>query len=710
MESLTAAGIRAIARRLCAGEPDAELVDHVLHASAGIAFLAHSLLAAVAAGVPEDAVASAGVVVPDPVAAAVELRLAGLSASGRAFAHAVAVLDPVASWRHAGRLAGLSEAGVGATVRELQTAGLLAEAEATYVAPLLARAVRAGIPERCRAQLHARAARLAYDDGDPPERIAHQLLATHPAGEPWAVDVLRDAADRAMADRRPADAAAYLTRAAGEPPDRPARAAVLLELGIAEARAGRPGAGDHLAQAAALGGGDPVAAHATGRMALVLAGEARLREASSRLEAIRARGDVLDATAQAALAGAARQVARLHAGAPTSPPRACRAGQALDAALTGAVPAATVAELVAEGAHGARHDAVCALILAERYAHAERLLRRARTDADARGSRPAIAVAALWSAHLALRRGDVALAAHEASAALVAGGARWELGRPAALAVLAECHLERGETEQAHDVLDVPELGSDRRDAPLLGPFLLARARLYRAQGRPQDALAELDACRAWQAHWDAANPAVIPWRSEAALVRGALGDADGAAELADEGLREARAFGAPRAVGMALRAAGLVRRGPSAFALLEEAVATLADSGARLEHARALVDLGAARRRARERAAARTPLRTGLDLAHRCGATALVERARVELLASGARPRRELRSGVDALTPSERRIAEMAAQGLGNRAIGEALFVTSKTVEAHLRNAFRKLDVRSRTQLPGALAEPQPG
>jgi DNA-binding CsgD family transcriptional regulator len=113
--------------------------------------------------------------------------------------------------------------------------------------------------------------------------------------------------------------------------------------------------------------------------------------------------------------------------------------------------------------------------------------------------------------------------------------------------------------------------------------------------------------------------------------------------------------------------------------------------------------------RRANRRAEAREHLHQALELAQRCGANLLVERAHEELIATGARPRRLVRTGVDALTPSERRIAAMAAEGLSNREIAQALFVTLRTVEMHLSNAFRKLDISSRTQLPGALASSAP-
>ena len=118
------------------------------------------------------------------------------------------------------------------------------------------------------------------------------------------------------------------------------------------------------------------------------------------------------------------------------------------------------------------------------------------------------------------------------------------------------------------------------------------------------------------------------------------------------------------------------------------------------LELARARVDLGRALVRAGRRDAAREHLRAGQELAFRCGATLLVERAHRELLATGARPRRTAAAGRDELTPSERRVTQMAAEGLTNREIAQALFVTEKTVETHLGRAFVKLGVRSRKQL----------
>jgi DNA-binding CsgD family transcriptional regulator len=113
--------------------------------------------------------------------------------------------------------------------------------------------------------------------------------------------------------------------------------------------------------------------------------------------------------------------------------------------------------------------------------------------------------------------------------------------------------------------------------------------------------------------------------------------------------------------------------------------------------------------RRGNQRADAREFLRQGLELAHRIGATALADRAHTELAATGARPRRLMLTGVDSLTPSELRVAEMAADSMTNKDIAQALFVTPKTVEVHLSSAYRKLEITSRGQLQRALAAEEP-
>jgi DNA-binding CsgD family transcriptional regulator len=186
--------------------------------------------------------------------------------------------------------------------------------------------------------------------------------------------------------------------------------------------------------------------------------------------------------------------------------------------------------------------------------------------------------------------------------------------------------------------------------------------------------------------------------------VASALWRLGSAREHMAEDVRLARSWGAPRTLGRALRVAGLAEGGERGLMLLREASTVLARSPARLERAKTLVELGAAVRRSGRRTEARGLLREGLDLADACGAGPLADQARSDLRAAGARPRRARLTGIQALTPSEQRIAAMVAGGMTNREVAHALFVTGKTVEADLSSVFRKLDLRSRRQLPKAL------
>jgi DNA-binding CsgD family transcriptional regulator len=191
------------------------------------------------------------------------------------------------------------------------------------------------------------------------------------------------------------------------------------------------------------------------------------------------------------------------------------------------------------------------------------------------------------------------------------------------------------------------------------------------------------------------------PWLTAAARM---TPSGDEALPLALEAVDRARVWGAPQSVGIALRTLGLVEGGASGLKLLLQAVEVLADSQWRLEYAKALVELGGALRRANKRSEAREQLRLGLELAHKLGASGLEARAQTELAATGARPRRLMLSGLESLTPSERRVAEMAAENMTNKDIAQALFVTPKTVEVHLSSVYRKLEISSRAQLPDAL------
>jgi DNA-binding CsgD family transcriptional regulator len=228
---------------------------------------------------------------------------------------------------------------------------------------------------------------------------------------------------------------------------------------------------------------------------------------------------------------------------------------------------------------------------------------------------------------------------------------------------------------------------------------------LRAAQGRAGEGLRDLLDAGELTSKSGTLNPALIPWRSSAALAQHALGEKREATRLAAEELSLARRFGVPRSLGIALRTLGLVEGGDRGLDRLRESVDVLAESPSLLEAARSQVELGAALRRANRRVDAREQLEPALERAEAWGAAALAEQARDELRATGARPRRAVLSGVDSLTASEKRVARMAAEGLSNPEIAQRLFVTRKTVEFHLGQCYRKLDISSRSQLPDALA-----
>jgi DNA-binding CsgD family transcriptional regulator len=331
-------------------------------------------------------------------------------------------------------------------------------------------------------------------------------------------------------------------------------------------------------------------------------------------------------------------------------------------------------------------------------------------QAVARGEPLRLAFGLTFRGGVHLRAGRIADAEADLRAALEVPQDMWTASAVPVdtLALLAETLLERGGPDAAGDALEDLGPADALSDYQGNNAVLMARGRIRLARGLGEDAAGDLLELGRRCDSWTLSNPASFPWRSQAAIAIRAT-DPARARELAEEELELARAFGAASALGVGLRAAGLVRGGEEGVALLEEAVEVLATSPARLEHARALVDLGAAQRRAGHREAARERLAEGLDGAVVCGATALAEYARAELALAGARPRRDRVTGRDALTPSELRVVRIAVAGKSNREIAEQLWVTPKTVETHLSRAYRKLGIKTRQELEEALSEAVP-
>jgi DNA-binding CsgD family transcriptional regulator len=282
-------------------------------------------------------------------------------------------------------------------------------------------------------------------------------------------------------------------------------------------------------------------------------------------------------------------------------------------------------------------------------------------------------------------------------------GQPWETMVDDGRAYLLRIHAERGDLEAAERMLQtwcatgpLPETSFGHR-------ILIERGRLRLAQGRFREAAHDLTS--AGRRLGDRGDSIMFEWRGPAAMAHHLLGEEREALELAYANADAARSWGAPQTVGKALVTLGLIEGRRAGIRRLREAVATLESTPAVLELARALIDLGAVLRRDGEPSEARSHLLRGRELAVSAGATALIARADLESSATGAsRRRRTLMSGPDALTPSERRVAQLASDGRSNPEIARQLFVTRKTVEMHLGNVYRKLGIGSRQQLSPAL------
>jgi DNA-binding CsgD family transcriptional regulator len=341
--------------------------------------------------------------------------------------------------------------------------------------------------------------------------------------------------------------------------------------------------------------------------------------------------------------------------------------------------------------------------LAGEYPRGELIADAVLEEARRRGAVMAFATASTCRGWCGLLAGRLPDAIADAQQALDAARYGWSRYTRMVTAAGALALIERGQLAAAETMIADAEHEPGERSLELA--FMLhALARLAAERGAHREALdRELETGRILEQELSA-TVSILGWRTGAALAAHRLGEQQLAEELTQSALEKARALENPVFIGRALHTAGLITRGRASVELLEQATSTLEASHAQLEYARALVDYGAALRRANHRRDAHAPLDCGYELACRAGATTLRERAVVELSTLGARPRKRIVVGADALTPSERRIAQMAAGGMTNKQIAQALFVTVKAVEWHLHHAYQKLDITSRTELSAAI------
>lgn len=669
----------------------------------------------------------------EAVARSVRHRLRGLGPQAEAVAHAVAVIGDGATVAEAAVLCELDEDAVRATAVELAaTHVLLAESPLGFVHPLVAAAVYEDMAAVQRAALHRQVAELRAGVEDP-EQVAIHLLYAEPGSDPRVVNVLRAAAAQATERGAPDAAMRFLRRALAEPPAESDRATVLVELGMAEAGVRAEGFEQRLREgitalsdpqratevALALGhalaslgdgngaydvfestleetvSGDAMAPALKAELLLTAhtypqlreRGRARARETIERIE----RGEQLD---PAVLGGIAPWLLGSH-------PPAARAAEAAEAALddarlTGHMSGTGIQLLAVYTLLGAGH-------LDRGAAAMDDLITTIRRQGDL----SVMGAASMICSEAFFRQGEIVKAEDE-------GWIAWEnaIGEGMAMAaseagmvfaggVLVNALVARGKLAEAERCTELmPDPLPARGET-----FLPARAELRLAQGRVDEAIADLRATG--ELLGEQFDKPVQNWRARLAVTLAGVGEQGEARALTAAELEQARRWQAPIAIGVALSACGVVTGGDEGIALLEEAVTTLEPTAARLDQALALIELGALMRREGSRKAAREPLRLGMDLAARCGADAHADRAHAELVAAGARPRRDRRfmTGPESLTASEMRVAALAAEGLTDRAIAQQLYVTQSAVQFHLRNVFRKLEISARGDLATALA-----
>jgi DNA-binding CsgD family transcriptional regulator len=679
---------------------------------------------------------------PMAVARTVLARLSTAPAAATALVRAIAVLGDGTRVSEAARFAEISEDDAARAADLLVSLAILKQAEGLeFVHPIVRQAVYGDTGFHERARAHSRAARILAECGASEERIATQVVQAEPAGEAGRVGLLRRVAAEARVRGAPGAAVVWLERALAEPPPAAARADVLLELGSAELRLASPKAIDHLA-AAAHGVRHPeLRAFAIRQLATALSLTGDAERAAHTLESAiasieghdRELGLILEAefaakAQQASPDARARAAARLgrHANLRGATPgeRLVLASLAFERARSSDSASEAVHHIEPALAAGGWFDErqpdvigpfyalVIGLLATDAVDLAVRHLEHALAEARARASIPAVAFLTAHRGWFFLRGGAIAEAEADARTALELLSAHAiQLGRRFALALLVEASLENGQIDVADQALRESGMAGDVPPGLANNTLLGARGALRVAQGELRAGLDDLLEFGRRDEVAGGSNPLGSRWRTRASLALAALGERERAGQMASEEVERARRWGAPSGIGTALRAVALVADDTPSIDRLREAADVLQRSPSRLEYARALIDVGAALRRGNRRSEARRTLQEGLALAQRCGAGGLVARASTELSAAGGRSSDATASRAGRLTVSERRVAELAAEGHSNPSIAQALFVTRKTVETHLGHIYAKLDISGRAELGRALAaEPASG
>ncbi|WP_381802515.1 ATP-binding protein [Streptomyces niveus] len=621
------------------------------------------------------------------------------------------------------RLSGLDEKAFADARRAMYDIGLLADAcEPRFIHRVVRDAVESSMSPSERERSHTAAADMLHRLGRPHEEVAAHLTAVSTVDPPWSVAVLRDAADAALRRGAPRTAARYLRHALPHHHTQDERRArLLIDLATAERGYDPEACERHIAQAtsllttpqdraaaalrippALLGTTSPLATGLLRRAAAELGEPASLdgptRETALRIEArLRHRGH----ESPAELASAAVRLREMG----EEPPLGSAAERELTAVLlcsgtlTGRLSAAEAARtanriLEREPAASARvHTALPLVAITLFAAESVQVLDSWLTTEQENRRRHATGaddvLLFVGRALVLVSQGRLTQAREHVERVMGLADTDW---REISIIVLSAVALELRDPALSEQIL---ARGRGRRSA---GPALVAALQILQAsvdaqQGLRSRALENLLACGRQLDGFGWQNSALFPWRPHAIGLYHRLGDWRAAMSLAEEEHAWATEWGAPTGLGRALRLKGWLRDGEG-VPLLREAVDVLRGSPYELELARTLMLLG---RRLGSGQEAEAVLREAGALAAACGAPWLVERAGLGL-GTAALPQKAV------LTRSERRVLSLVGRGLTNQEIAGELGVSSRAVEKHLTNSYRKLGVSGRHELAGAL------
>ncbi|MCT7658742.1 AAA family ATPase [Mycobacterium sp. CPCC 205710] len=662
---------------------------------------------------------------PASLEALITTRISALDEAAAAVASAVAILGSRQSLDILGEFAGLSTSEAERAIGRLIAASVLTS-DLRFVHPLVESVVAEQIPAPIRATRHRDAAAILAKRSAAAQEVAAHLLHCAVVGESWAVEALETAADDALGRGAPDEAIALLQRALREPAAVERRIRLTIALARAEWLDHRPEALAHLASAAELAPAGPVRAEIELQRARLLGFAGLNSAASDALVAARDQlGDadselgwfidaarIMCASTTPGLSATIGPVVSNARGLPGDRPgeRAALAAAAFDLAKVG-TPIAELLPMVdrltrpgrcsfSQSADGFTPVAISYIamnlgLIRRSLAVSDALV----VEATAMSSPLLMSEAVAARATARYRAGELVNAEADARAALIAANLVAGLTPPIAMYALLHSLIEQGKVAEAVAIGQTLEFPPQREDTPMAAIAQSALGRALVRSGAVENGLQVLLASGKELDAVGAVGLSIWTWQLDAALALSQLGRREEAIDLADAAVATGSRTGNPIDGGRSLRVRALVGQ-QTDLDMLAEAAEILRPTEAPLEFARALADWGAALRRAGYRADGRRALEEALPIADRSGALPLAEYITAELAAAGGSTRARGRHGPESLTPSERRIAALAAAGHTNREIADQLFVTVKNVEGHLAASFRKLGIRSRRQL----------